>query len=78
MSTKYSKKFKSSVIAKLLPPHTVRVPDMVKETGIPKDTLYTWKSKYRNIQSEAQSAGRQLKQRREVGCSDRDCQPQRS
>lgn len=51
MSTKYSEAFKSSVIAKLLPPHNVSVPDMVKETGISKDTLYTWKSKYRNIQS---------------------------
>lgn len=52
MSTKYSEEFKSSVIAKLLPPHNVSVPDMVKETGISKDTLYAWKSKYRNIQSE--------------------------
>lgn len=55
MSTKYSAGFKASVIAKLLPPHNVSVPDMVKETGISKDTLYTWKSKYRNFQSEAGS-----------------------
>lgn len=52
MSTKYSKEFKESVISKLLPPHNVSVPDMVKETGISKDTLYTWRSKYRNIQGD--------------------------
>ena len=52
MSTRYSEEFKLSVIAKLLPPHNISVPDMVKETGIPKDTLYTWKSKYRNVQGE--------------------------
>jgi transposase len=52
MVTKYSEEFKSSVIAKLLPPHNVSVADMVKETGIPKDTLYTWRNKYRNIQSK--------------------------
>lgn len=53
MSAKYSEGFKSSVIARLLPPHNVSVPDMVKETGVCRDTLYTWKSKYRNIQSES-------------------------
>lgn len=52
MNTKYSAGFKANIIAKLLPPHNVSVPDMVKETGISKDTLYTWRSKYRNRQSE--------------------------
>jgi len=52
MNSKYSEEFKSSVIVKLLPPHNVSVPDMVKETGIPKDTLYNWRSKYRHVQSE--------------------------
>jgi transposase-like protein len=47
MTTKYSEEFKSSIIAKLLPPHNVSVPDMVKETGIPKDTLYSWRIQYR-------------------------------
>lgn len=49
---KYSEEFKASIIAKLLPPHNARIPDVVKETGIPKDTLYTWRSKYRNGLSE--------------------------
>ena len=53
MNTKYSEEFKSSIIAKLLPPNNASVPDLVKETGIPKDTLYTWRSKYRNGQSES-------------------------
>lgn len=50
MSTRYTEEFKLSIIAKLLPPHNVSIPDMVKETGIPKDTLYGWKRQYRNIQ----------------------------
>jgi len=41
MTKKYSEEFKSSIIAKLLPPHNVSVPDLVKETGVPKDTLYS-------------------------------------
>lgn len=52
MNTKYSNEFKLSIIARLLPPQNVSVPDMVKETGIPRDTLYTWKRQYRNIQGE--------------------------
>ena len=41
MTKKYSAEFKKSIIAKLLPPHNASVPDMVKETGVPKDTPYT-------------------------------------
>ena len=55
MNTKYSEEFKASIIAKLLPPNNASVPDLVKETGIPKDTLYTWRAKYRNGQSESSS-----------------------
>jgi transposase len=35
------------MIARMLPPNNVSVPDLVRETGIPKDTLYTWRSKAR-------------------------------
>jgi transposase len=49
MTTQYSEEFKSRIIAKLLPPNNVSVPDLVIETGIPKDTLYTWRSKYRHV-----------------------------
>lgn len=48
MSTKYSKEFKESIVARMLPPENVSVPDLVRQTGIPKDTLYTWRSQYRN------------------------------
>ncbi len=45
--TQYSEEFKMSIIAKMLPPNNVPVPQLVRETGIPKDTLYTWRSKHR-------------------------------
>lgn len=51
MSIKYSKEFKASIIARLLPPNNASVPDLVKETGISKDTLYTWRVKYRGTQN---------------------------
>jgi transposase len=31
----------------MLPPNNVPVPQLVRETGIPKDTLYTWRGKHR-------------------------------
>jgi len=31
----------------MLPPHNVGVPELAIETGIPKDTLYTWRIKSR-------------------------------
>lgn len=45
--TQYSEEFKAGIIAKMLPPNNVPVPQLVRETGIPKDTLYTWRSKHR-------------------------------
>ena len=48
--TEYSKEFKASIIAKMLPPNNIPVPQLVRETGIPKDTLYTWRSKHRKAQ----------------------------
>ncbi len=45
--SQYSEEFKASIIAKMLPPNNVPVPQLVRETGIPKDTLYTWRSKHR-------------------------------
>lgn len=58
MSTKYSKEFKESIISRMLPPKNVSVPDLVRETGIPKDTLYTWRSQYRNKQGPPTGSGR--------------------
>lgn len=48
--TQYSEEFKASIIAKMLPPNNVPVPQLVRETGLPKDTLYTWRSKHRKAQ----------------------------
>ena len=45
--TQYSKEFKHSIIARMLPPNNVPVPQLVRETGLPKDTLYCWRSKHR-------------------------------
>ena len=39
----YSAELKDSVVAKMLPPNNVRVPQLVRETGIPRDTLYGWR-----------------------------------
>jgi transposase len=39
----YSDEFKNSILVKLLPPNNVSVPQLVKETGIPRDTLYGWR-----------------------------------
>lgn len=40
----YPKEQKAALIAKLLAPNPVSVPELAKETGIPKDTLYCWRS----------------------------------
>jgi len=51
--SQYSKEFKASIIAKMLPPNNVTVPQLVRETGIPKDTLYTWRSKHRKLHGDS-------------------------
>jgi len=43
----YSKEFKESIIARMLTPNNISVPELVRETGIPKDTLYSWRTKAR-------------------------------
>jgi transposase len=48
--THYSEEFRASIAARLLPPNNARISDIVKETGVPKDTLYDWRAKYRNKQ----------------------------
>ena len=51
----YSKEFKDSIIARMLTPNNVSVPDLVRETGIPKDTLYSWRSKARKGKTSVKS-----------------------
>lgn len=50
MATKYAAEFKESIIVRLLPPRNESVASVSKETGIPLDTLYTWRLQYRNNQ----------------------------
>jgi transposase-like protein len=41
----YSKEQKAALMAKMLEPNPVSVPELAKETGIPKDTLYGWRNR---------------------------------
>ena len=43
--THYPKEFKESVIQKMMPPNNVSISQLVRETGIPDATLYTWRKK---------------------------------
>jgi len=49
----YSEELKSSIIAKMLPPNSISVPDLARETGIPKDTLYSWRIKHQRTSGKA-------------------------
>ena len=49
----YSEEFKNALLEKLLPPQSVSVPQVAQETGMPKDTLYTWRSQARRAQGLA-------------------------
>jgi transposase len=51
--SQYSEEFKASIIAKMLPPNNVSVPLLSQETGIPKDTLYTWRVKHRKANGQS-------------------------
>ena len=60
--THYSEEFRASIAARLLPPNNARVADIVKETGVPKDTLYEWRTRYRNKQSVSSFSGKSSNQ----------------
>jgi len=60
--THYSEEFRASVAARLLPPNNARIADIVKETGVPKDTLYDWRARYRNKQGLSPSSCKSLNQ----------------
>ncbi|MES9906095.1 MAG: transposase [Sedimenticola sp.] len=48
----YSEELKANIIAKMLPPNNVGVPQLVRETGISKNTPYTWRIKHRKSQGD--------------------------
>lgn len=60
--THYSEEFRASIAARLLPPNNVSVADIVKETGVPKDTLYEWRTRYRNKQGVSPYSGKPTNQ----------------
>jgi len=60
--THYSEEFRASIAARLLPPNNVSIADIMKETGVPKDTLYDWRAKYRNKQGASPKAGKSTNQ----------------
>jgi transposase-like protein len=39
----YSSELKENILAKMLPPNNLGVPQLARETGIPRDTLYGWR-----------------------------------
>lgn len=53
--TTYSSEFIDSILTKLLPPNNVGVSQLAQETGIPRDTLYRWRSAARG--QSARTAG---------------------
>lgn len=54
----YPEELKSQVIARMFPPHNCSVSDLAKETNIPKETLYSWRNKYRfdGLETDSKSA----------------------
>lgn len=40
---RYSNEFKQAIVQKMLPPNSKSIADLVKETGISDQTLYTWR-----------------------------------
>lgn len=50
----YPEELKANLIARMLPPNNVSVTELVRDTGIPKDTLYTWRRNARKGDAPAQ------------------------
>ena len=48
MGQQYALEFKESIIKRMLSPHNESIPTLSRETGIPVETLYTWRTKYRS------------------------------
>jgi transposase-like protein len=43
----YPAEFKDKIIAQRLPPPNRRLPELTRETGLPKDTRYSWRGQHR-------------------------------
>lgn len=57
----YPKELKASLIARMLPPQAVPVMELAHETGIPKDTLYTWRLKARRAGTVAEGTSAEMR-----------------
>ena len=52
MGKQYGSELKGSIPKKILSPGNVFIPDISGGTGIPVDTLYAWRTKYRSRSQE--------------------------
>ena len=43
--TNYPDELKASLIAKMMPPNAISIPQLSRDEGIPTGTLYTWRAK---------------------------------
>ena len=59
----YSEEFKANIIARMLPPNNVDVPQLSQETGISKNTLYTWRIKHRKSQGDTPAPQEKCKEK---------------
>ncbi|MEA3465774.1 MAG: transposase [Thermodesulfobacteriota bacterium] len=48
MQKHYSLEAKEAIVRRMLPPTSVIITDLCKETGVAKSTLYKWKNDYLN------------------------------
>lgn len=56
MMTLYPDEQKMSLIERMLPPQNVDIPQLSRETGIPKDTLYGWRRQAQRARGIAPTA----------------------
>ena len=56
----YSAEFKAQIMAQMLPPTHRGIPELARETGIPKDTLYTWRGQQRMLSAAPLSRARSV------------------
>lgn len=48
MQKRYSEEFKEAIVKKMMPPHSVAVSQLSRDTGVSNVTLYAWRKYYQN------------------------------
>lgn len=56
MATVRSREYKAAIIERMVAPHSVSVVELTRETGIPKDTRYCWRTRGRALGLKAAQA----------------------